>query len=44
MQQFLKFIYLTFMYGSTRFGRPRAYQQELNNAVAASGSTVGAWW
>jgi NADH:ubiquinone oxidoreductase subunit 5 (subunit L)/multisubunit Na+/H+ antiporter MnhA subunit len=31
MQQFLKLYYLTFMYGSTYFGRPHTNHQELNN-------------
>ena len=30
MQQFLQFIILTFIYSSTRFGRPHARRQELN--------------
>ena len=35
--------YLTFMCGSTRFGRFLAHHQELKAALAASGFTVGAW-
>jgi len=35
MQQFLKFYYLTFMYGSTCFGRPHAHHQELNNCSSS---------
>jgi hypothetical protein len=35
MQQFLKFIYLTFMYSSTCFGRPHALHQELNNCSSS---------
>jgi hypothetical protein len=31
MKQFLKFITLTFIYGSTCFLRPHAHHQELNN-------------
>ena len=31
MQQFLQFIILTFIYGSTCFGRSPAHHQELNN-------------
>ena len=31
MQKFFKFIYLTFMYSSTCFGRPHAQHQELKN-------------
>ena len=31
MQQFLQFIILMFIYSSTRFGRPHAHRQELNN-------------
>jgi hypothetical protein len=34
--------YLTFMCGSTRFGRLHAHHQELTTALAASGFTVGA--
>jgi hypothetical protein len=35
MQQFLQFITLTFMYGSTCFVRPHAHQQELNNCSSS---------
>jgi hypothetical protein len=31
MQQFLRFIILTFIYSSTCFRRPHAHHQELNN-------------
>jgi ABC-type cobalamin transport system permease subunit len=31
MQQFLKFIFLTFIYSSTCFGRPYTHHKELNN-------------
>jgi hypothetical protein len=41
MQQFLKFYYLTFVCGSTCFGRPPAHHQERITALGASGSTVG---
>ena len=36
--------YLTFMCGSTCFGRLHAYHQELTTALAASGFTAGVWW
>jgi hypothetical protein len=36
--------YLTFMCGSTCFGRFLAHHEELTTALAASGFTVGAWW
>jgi len=36
--------YLTFMCGSTSFGRLHAHHQELTTASAASGFTDGAWW
>jgi hypothetical protein len=32
MQQFFQFIILTFIYSSTRFGRPHTHQQELKNS------------
>jgi hypothetical protein len=35
--------YLTFMCGSTCFGRLHAHHQELTTALATSGFTVGAW-
>ena len=35
MQQFLKFIILTFIYSSTCFGRPYAHHQELNNCSSS---------
>jgi hypothetical protein len=35
--------YLTFMCGSTCFGRFLAHHQELTIALGASGFTVGAW-
>ena len=35
---------LTFMCGSTCFGRFHAHHQELAIALAASGFTLGAWW
>jgi hypothetical protein len=35
MQQFLQFIILTFIYSSTRFGRPHAHHQELNNCSSS---------
>jgi hypothetical protein len=35
MQQFLMFYYLTFMYSSTCFGRPRPHHQELNNCSSS---------
>jgi len=44
MQQFHKFFYLTFMCGSTCFGRLSAHHQECTTAPRASGSTVGVWW
>jgi hypothetical protein len=42
MQQFRKFYYLTFMCGSTCFGRFLAHHQELTTALSTSGFTVGA--
>jgi len=36
--------YLTFMCGSTCFGRLSAHQQEHRTALATSGFTVGEWW
>jgi hypothetical protein len=36
--------YLTFMCGSTFFGRFHAHNQEHTTALAASGFTVGEWW
>jgi hypothetical protein len=41
MQQFHKFIYSTFMCGSTCFGRLRAHHQEHATALGASGLTIG---
>ena len=35
MQQFLKFITLTFMYSSTCFGRPHANHQDLSNCSSS---------
>jgi hypothetical protein len=35
--------YLTFMCGSTCFGRLSAHHQERKTALVASGFTVGAW-
>jgi hypothetical protein len=35
MQQFFKFIILTFIYSSTCFGRPHAHHQELNNCSSS---------
>ena len=35
MQQFLQFIILTFIYSSSRFGRPHAHHQELNNCSSS---------
>jgi len=35
MQQFPKFIYLTFMYRLTCFGRPHAHHQELNSCSSS---------
>jgi hypothetical protein len=35
--------YLTFMCGSTCFGRFLAHHQELTTALTASGFTVGVW-
>ena len=35
MQQFLKFIILTFIYSSTCFGRPHAHHQELNDCSSS---------
>jgi len=35
--------YLTFMCGSTCFGRFHAHHQEHTTALSASGFTVGAW-
>ena len=35
MQRLLKFIYLTFMYSSTCFGRPHAHHQKLNNCSSS---------
>jgi hypothetical protein len=35
--------YLTFMYGSTCFGRLSAHHQKRTTALGASGFTVGAW-
>jgi len=35
---------LSFMCGSTCFGRFLAHHQELTTALAASGFTVGVWW
>jgi hypothetical protein len=40
----LQVYYLTFMCGSTCFGRFLAHHQELTTALAASGFTVGVWW
>jgi hypothetical protein len=40
----LQVYYLTFMCGSTRFGRFLARHQELTTALAVSAFTVGAWW
>jgi hypothetical protein len=42
MRQFHKFIYLTFVCGSTCFGCLHAHQQELTTALTASGFAVGA--
>jgi hypothetical protein len=42
MQQFSQVYYLTFMCGSTCFGRLHAHHQELTTALTASGFTVGA--
>jgi len=42
MQQFHKFIYFTFMCGSTCFGRLSAHHQERTTALEASGFTVRA--
>jgi len=35
MQQFLQFIILTFIYGSTCFGHPHAHHQGLNNCSSS---------
>jgi hypothetical protein len=35
MQQTLQFIYLTFIYSSTCFGRPHTHHQELNNCSSS---------
>jgi hypothetical protein len=35
MQQFLRFIILTFIYSSTCFGRPHAHHQELKNCSSS---------
>ena len=35
MQQFLKFIILTFIYSSTCFWRPHVHHQELNNCSSS---------
>jgi len=35
MQGFLQFMILTFVYGSTCFGRPHAHHQELNNCSSS---------
>jgi hypothetical protein len=35
MQQFLKYIFLAFIYSSTCFGRPNAHHQELNNCSSS---------
>jgi hypothetical protein len=35
MQQFLKFVYLTFTYSSTCYKRPHAHHQELNNCSSS---------
>jgi hypothetical protein len=43
MQQLLKFIILSFKYGSTCFGHPHAQHQELNNCSSSLRFTVGAW-
>ena len=43
MQQFQHVYYLTFMCGSTCFGRPSAHHQERTTALETSGFTVGAW-
>jgi len=40
----LQFYYLTFMCGSTCFGRFHAHHQEHTTQLTASGFTVGAWW
>jgi hypothetical protein len=40
MQQFHKFIYLTFMCHSTCFGRLHAHHQESTTALTASGFTL----
>jgi hypothetical protein len=39
MAQIFQFIILSFVYGSTCFGRFPAHHQELNNCMAASGFT-----
>jgi hypothetical protein len=39
----LQVYYLTFMCGSTCFGRLSAHHEEHTTAVGASGSTVGTW-
>jgi hypothetical protein len=41
MQQFSQVYYLTFMCGSTCFGRLLAHHQERTTALGASGFTVG---
>ena len=41
MQQFHQVYYLTFMCGSTCFGRLSAHHQKRTTALGASGSTVG---
>ena len=35
MQQFIQFIIITFIYRSSRFGRPHAHHQELNNCSSS---------
>ena len=35
MQQFFKFVILTFIYSSTCLGRPHAHHQELNNCSSS---------
>jgi hypothetical protein len=43
MQQFHRFIYLTFMCGSTCLGRFFAHHQERTTALGAFDFTAGAW-